>query len=298
MSSCKTLTWGLLAVLMAMNGTARVALGLDVSEDFDGSWTGNVGGSYPVYKSNESNVWLVSEYGEAVRVGGEGTNGTYAARFTTLAGSRSSGDLVLHPQFWGAQYKDVYLRFYLRRSSNYQWWRPCGLQKLAYLGPGDTKPWRMMLGSKNYGTDGGNVGQLGFDDIHHACYPYDTVNECDVGEVAEDVAKPISNNQWYCVEWNVSLGDNGAGGGDDRVRLWVDDDLSMDRPNMSNPGGNGSSINYLYMNMYHGGGDNCPTSSVTMYTYIDDLVVSDSRIGCGAAPASPSAPTGVQLIID
>ena len=99
----------------------------------------------------------------------------------------------------------------------------------------------------------------------------------------------IQPGQWYCFElrWTQS----------GICQLWIDDVLRIDRSGLGvSPGG----VTQFTVSGYYNSSEGQPASCTgqvpcgvpqLQYRWIDDIVVSTERIGCGASPPPPPPPT-------
>ena len=89
-----------------------------------------------------------------------------------------------------------------------------------------------------------------------------------------DYRGSLQNNRWYCIETYVKM--NTPGRSDGVLRGWVDGYLAMESDSMEFRTSPDLRIEEYWLNFYYGGREVAPNE---MYIYLDNLVLSTSRIG-------------------
>ena len=88
--------------------------------------------------------------------------------------------------------------------------------------------------------------------------------------------------KWYCVETEVKL--NTPGRSDGWARLWVDGALKAEKTNISNRGTKTVGLNMVLFGGWYsnsaGGKNPQPNPESASIRYIDDIAISDNRVGC------------------
>lgn len=233
-----------------------------------------------------------SRGGRFVRATGVGVGGSGAMRARFNAGDVNAGSLKLafgrtpdsyfRPVDGGtANYREIYWRFYLRNEPG---WTGGGGDKLARAVVFAGSNWSEALiahvwsggAGNNYlvldpasGTDTqGNVRTTKYNDFANLRWLGAQVGKTPLFDAAHV-------GQWYCVEARVRVNDPGQSNG--VFELWINGNLEARATNL-NWVGNYSAygINALFLENYWSDG-----SPRQQERYIDNLVVSTQRIGCG-----------------
>lgn len=181
-------------------------------------------------------------------------------------------------------YRDIYWRLYLRNDSA---WTGGGGDKLSRAQVLASPAWGQAMGAPVWSTGGTLPGAN-----YLAIDPYSgtdpagtltTVTYNDFPHLrwlgAARGATPIFDQshagKWYCVEAHVRL--NGAGQSDGVFELWIDDWLEARRTDLNWVGRfSDYGLNTVFFENYWNAG-----SPVTQYRYIDNIIVSTRRVGCG-----------------
>lgn len=242
--------------------------------------------------------------GNFARVAGVGTNGSEGMQATYTPGNSNAGSLHLAfgngpdssymiPVDAGTKnYTDLYWRLYVK---NQPGWQGDGADKLAraivfaksdwseaaigHVWSGGTGNVYLMLDPAS-GTDtSGNLQASGYNDVNNFRW---------LG--AQPSNTPIFNStnvgQWYCVEAHMKLNSPGQSNG--VFEMWINSNLEAQETGL-NWLGNYSAygINGLFIENYWNAGP-----PVTENRYLDNIVVSTQRIGCGQAGNVSSGNTG------
>ncbi len=87
----------------------------------------------------------------------------------------------------------------------------------------------------------------------------------------------LENNRWYCIEQQSRL--NTPGTNDGSLRGWVDGQLVFEKSDVRMRDVDTLKIETVWLNLYYGG---TWTAKSDYHVYIDDVVISKSRIGLAA----------------
>lgn len=103
-------------------------------------------------------------------------------------------------------------------------------------------------------------------------------------------SKAIILGTTQCIEWELDRGS--PGGADGVVRVWIDGTLTVEYTNLRIAKSTEGGTAWNNVTYYSQGGYGT--------RYIDDLVVGNTRIGCGVTPSSgdttaPNTPTGLSI---
>ncbi|HJX18596.1 MAG TPA: hypothetical protein VJ437_10415 [Acidiferrobacterales bacterium] len=183
--------------------------------------------------------------------------------------------------------REVYVRIYHLAALDFAW--NININKLLYVnssGPGSL-PNVKITGARNsdYYNDYGVWPQEGEFLLAGQLPTYLGQN---TGPAEAAIAK---KGTWQCIEYRMVLGTPGTSDG--HLQLWVDDVLVMDYPNVANSSWVGD-IREVQLSGYYGGGGNILSQAQSRW--VDDIVVSTSRIGCaGADTLAPAAPTNLSV---
>lgn len=233
--------------------------------------------------------------GRFVRATGVGVGGSGAMRARFNAGDVNAGSLKLafgrtpgsyfRPVDSGsANYREVYWRFYLRNAPG---WTGGGGDKLARAVIFAGSNWSEALiahvwsggSGGNYlvldpasGTDAqGNVRTTKYNDFANLRWLGAQVGKTPIFDAAHV-------GQWYCIETRVRVNDPGQSNG--VFELWINGNLEARATNLNWVGSYSAyGINALLLENYWNNG-----SPRQQERYIDNLVVSTQRIGCGESP--------------
>lgn len=183
--------------------------------------------------------------------------------------------------------REAYVRIYHLTAPDFIW--NTNINKLLYVnssGPG-TLPNVKITGDRNsdYYNDYGVYPRDG--EFLLAGQLPQTYFGQNTGSAEAAIAK---KGVWQCIEYHINLGILGVNDG--HLQLWVDDVLVMDYPNLQN--GNWGDIHDVQLSGYYGGGGNVLLQAQSRW--VDDIVVSTSRIGCvGSDTLAPAAPTNLTV---
>jgi hypothetical protein len=97
-----------------------------------------------------------------------------------------------------------------------------------------------------------------------------------------------TTNTWHCTE--IEIKHNTPGNANGTVRMWVNDSLALEHANVKLRD-DAVSWNALMLNGWYDTGSGVPRDQ---HSWIDQVVVSSSRIGCGSSPVVPSPPQNLQ----
>ena len=181
-------------------------------------------------------------------------------------------------------YRDIYWRMYVKYDSS---WTGGGGDKMSRAQALVSPTWQQAMGAPvwsaggkqpgaNYlaidpysGTDAaGTVVTSTYNDFPHLRW---------LGAVSArtPIFDPAHVGRWYCVEAHVRLNDPGLSNG--VFELWTDDWLEAREANLDWVGAfSGYGVNTLFVENYWNAG-----SPATQSRYVDNLVISTRRIGCG-----------------
>jgi hypothetical protein len=232
------------------------------------------------------------------RVDSVGVLGSTGMRVRFKKGQVDAGSLKLafgrtpsaymHPVDSGATvYRDIYWRVYLRNDSA---WTGGGGDKLSRAQVLTSPTWKQAMGAPvwsghslpgaNYlvidpysGTDtNGTVMTTTYNDFPHLRW-------LGAARGATPIFDQSHVGKWYCVEAHVHLNDAGQANG--TFELWIDDWLEARRTDLNWVGRfTDYGLNTVFFENYWNTG-----SPVTQSRYMDNIVVSTQRIGCGRLPS-------------
>ena len=178
----------------------------------------------------------------------------------------------------GKEPEEVFFRYYLRFSDD---WKPVRGGKLP--GIGGTYGRAGWGGRKVNGTDGWSARGLfeglkeGRTPIGFYCYHADMKGKYgDNWEWDHDGFSGLENNRWYCVEQQARL--NTPAKNDGILRGWIDGTLVFEKTDVRMRDVSTLKIETIWLNLYYGGSWTAPDD---FHVYIDDVAISDRRIGFG-----------------
>ena len=190
---------------------------------------------------------------------------------------------------------NVYIRWYQKWSRTWKW--PSDQQKFIKIkGPGSSQNFETVFGNnyinltKNSPPPKANLNQT---------YVFSDWSKEETDWRKDDSIPDNSNfrfntNQWYCIETMVKSSTLKDSKGE--FAYWVNDDLKFHLKNSYNyvEGGDPARPKYAGINsvemqhvMQQSGG---ARTTVDMPTWMDNIVVSDQRIGCTGTPVAPPKP--------
>ena len=176
----------------------------------------------------------------------------------------------------GSEPEEVYFRYYLRLADD---WRPERGGKLP--GIGGTYGRAGWGGRKVDGTDGWSARGLfrgqndGRTPIGFYCYHADMRGKYGDNWVWDrDGFSGLENNRWYCIEQHVKM--NTPRMKDGVLRGWIDGKLVFEKADVRMRDVENLKVETVWINVYHGG---TWTATADHHLYIDDVVISRSRIG-------------------
>ena len=266
-----------------------------------------VGGSDLGGSRFKNNGWAVSDFPSfSVVQTAEKFDGTRGIAMITFA--NTSGGTFMDTVFPdGVPRRTIYYRWYTKYSSNYVWSpeatkhnETLGLDPA--VGPGAEYGVFNFVGA--FGTPrqplftrAYSVGCLASPPILTECNDRPNMN----GGFAQ-----FNVNQWYCLEARITQ-NTGATANDgyfqgwiDGVQYWEYPNINMQSQHQANPKHFGILIT-PYWNCVPGGplGTDCSQSPHPQITrYMDNIIVSDARIGClGAIPPTPPPTTPCCLTV-
>jgi hypothetical protein len=106
----------------------------------------------------------------------------------------------------------------------------------------------------------------------------------------------INRGEWHMYEVEIDLGTQGSANG--AVRLWIDDVLVAQRANVNLTPKSDATIGEIWVGGWYSGASPSPSPA---RRYIDDIVVSDQKIGFGSGsgggntPIAPMPPTNISV---
>lgn len=239
--------------------------------------------------------------GNFVRVAAVGVDGTSGMRATFGSGLSNAGSLKLAfgqtpDAYFNAvddgttRYRDVYWRMYVRNASD---WTGGGGDKLSRAIVFANSSWaeaaighvwssgsghNFLMIDPASGTDAaGTLQTTQYNDFDNLRWIGGSVG-----------STPIFNSanigQWHCVEAHMRLNDAGQSNG--VFEMWIDDNLDARSIGLNWLGSYSAyGINALFIENYWNAG-----SPQDQSRYIDNIVVSTERIGCGESPGTPPPP--------
>ena len=187
----------------------------------------------------------------------------------------------------GSEPEEVYLRYYLRFSGDWQTIQGGKLPGIA--GTYGRAGWG---GRKVNGTDGWSArGSFNIEPaagnplagrIPIGSYVYHAGMPGDYGDIwiwLEGYEGILVKDRWYCLEQYVKL--NSPGQADGILRAWVDGRPAFEKTNIRYRDVASLKIERVWMNIYHGG--KLPTDR-DVHAYIDNVVISRQYVGPMAKP--------------
>jgi hypothetical protein len=172
---------------------------------------------------------------------------------------------------------NVWIRFWYRRSTDYIA-ASNGITKFFYLrntGSGASPVWEQDYFGKFWlaAQFGGSMFCPTSNRVDGACNYYSNTGN----------NPPFAADTWYCVELHTDLGT--IGNADGTIEAWVNGVKTMDHvnvPMMASPTSLVNLGNYVQW-------------GTSGSSYIDDLAVGNTQIGCGAPPSIPSPPANLTV---
>ncbi len=251
----------------------------------------------------EDSATLSSDYfeynddaGQFVPVAGEGVSGGHAMRAQWEAGDSDAGDLKvtfgrnpLGSSIANTQdFREIYWRMYLRTGPGWSG-APYKLSRATALVDGN---WSQSFIAHVW-TDGADTlaidpasGVTAAGQLATTAYnDFDNLRWLGVRQGATPVFASSRADQWQCIEAHVKLDRSGASDGE--FDLWIDGNLDAQISGLNWLGAYADyGINAVFVENHWN--DGAPGSRVR---YLDNLVISTSRIGCGGnAGGLPVAP--------
>ena len=259
----------------------------------------------------ESDSSLEGNYFEVSRVSGFGVSGesflggSHALKSTYVSGRGEHGNIKLSfgrtpisgkPTLnSGTDYKEVYWRIYMRMDENwagngFKLMRAISFARSDWTQSMIAHVWQDSGASRGIaidpvsGVDGASVITSGYNDFSNMKW---------LGMVSASTQIYSSSrvgDNWECIEARVKL--NSKGQRDGVFQLWINGELEAARTDLDWHGSYSSyGINAIFLENYNGGED-----SGTHSRYMDNFVVSTSRIGClGAVVSPPLAPSNMSV---
>jgi hypothetical protein len=214
------------------------------------------------------------------RVTGEAANGSASLQLTYDEGQVEAGWLI---KVEDAGYPErVFYRWYHKFKGNYTSFPP----KMARIGYRDRSTWDRIF-SINSWVSGSNpvLDVYAQNSSQGPWLPVATSSYDLIGSLGE----------WVCFEVEVKL--NAQGVADGFYRMWINDELSVERLNVDLRGSASHKINEIMLDGYWNGG-----APAALSRYYDNFVISTSKIGMldiapqATSPAlSPGGFSGVVL---
>lgn len=187
----------------------------------------------------------------------------------------------------------VYIRWYQKWSSNWIW--PGDQQKLAKVkGPEQSQnfkqSWRNNFINLTKRTPNSTLNETYvFADLAATGESPSDWRQTDSDSATRNF--PLERNRWYCIE--IYVKSNTPGRNDAEFAYWIDDDRKFYLTNSFNRGTSTRGITTVELqHVLQTGGSPNPIDTPT---WMDNVVVSDQRIGCGDVPgeAKPQPPSNV-----
>lgn len=179
----------------------------------------------------------------------------------------------------------IYTRFLIRFSPNYQHDMRCGLQKILYHALPTGNDGRMLLGINRLNQIPGHSGEP----VTTGVFQYDTLGHHvhAINEAGGDIAKPILGNVWYSVEFMTNYIDSTH----NQTKIWIDGELVMTSNNDLTGDTPGYTAYSVVQPAFEFGGSGTPTvcvwNSVEQWVDVDNYVISTAYIGPPAGFLGP-----------
>jgi len=173
----------------------------------------------------------------------------------------------------GSEPEEIYFRYYLRFSSN---WNPVRGGKLPGIsGTYGRAGWggRPSNGRNGWSARGQFKGQkAGKTPIGFYCYHADMKGRYGSAWIWEnDKLGYLENNRWYCLEQYAKM--NTPGRNDGILRAWVDGRLAFDKTDIRMRDLPDLKIECIWLNIYHGGTWSAQSDDSL---FIDNIVIANS----------------------
>lgn len=189
---------------------------------------------------------------------------------------------------------NVYVRWYQKWGANWIW--PGDQQKLIKI-----KGWEQSQNFKiSWSNDFINLTKRSPDGMSNEAYVFSALNpgEKNSDYLMADSDQQTSNyklekNRWYCIE--VMVKSNTPGQNNAEFAYWIDGGLKFHLTNTNNRGSSTGGINTIELQHVLQDEYNAP-SSVDTPTWMDNIAISDTKIGCLGA-AAPKVPENVIKVI-
>lgn len=199
--------------------------------------------------------------------------------------------------------RNLYVRWYQKWSKSWEW--PTDQQKLLkYGGKGQGGTFSLTGGSsinlvKKTPPPKGNLTQTYVSASHRDTETMYRLND----SIPDNENYGFDINRWYCIETMIKSSPFKESKGE--FAYWVNDDLKL---HLKNSFSFVEGANSTYPNYYADGGGyytgvemqhvmqqkNGENITVDMPTWIDNIVLSDQRIGCSGSPVAPPNPPQLQ----
>ena len=216
--------------------------------------------------------------------------GTQSLEWVYLNNVDSSGFTY---KFLSQNYTELYLRWYLRLSSNWVG-TGCAGGQCNTKGP--------IVNGSGFSLGSAVYHMQDSQNVNSPNYGIKTTKETNWDDtlIFQNVGTPVTwqNDRWYCVESHVKLNTPGQANG--LAEMWIDDNQVINSPNhefigssLSDPSPSNYHWNFLFWS-----GSKYPSSAGTQYRWYDNIIASSQRIGCfGTGPSTLNAPTNLQVTI-
>jgi hypothetical protein len=184
------------------------------------------------------------------------------------------------------QPEEMYLRYYLRFGNDFD--TVDGGKMPGFAGTYGEGGWgeRRATGTNGWSARGGFEKPDAQNRIQYSFYIYHVNAPSVHGErfrwSERALLKP---NRWYCIEEYIKL--NAPNRNDGVLRGWVDGELAFEKSDLRFRTTRDLRIEEVWMNVYHGGS---ATAIHDHHLYIDDVVISEQRIGPGPPPGNLRRP--------
>ena len=136
--------------------------------------------------------------------------------------------------------------------------------------------------------------EIGDGEIQLIAYPYHYDIPSEFANCGENiVVGTLDDNTWYTIKMYVKMNtvNNNGGINNGILRVWLNDELEVNRTNMKFIDDTSATITELWLDNYFGGGNKSPQ---TQYVYIDNVIAATTEMGVSIKPVV-AQPTGYYL---
>ena len=211
----------------------------------------------------------VSDRGMAVSAD-DAFDGSHSLKQTYAQGQVDAGWVS---KFASGGFPDrVFVRWYHKFETGFQGY-PAKMARIRYRNP----DWRGPLAVHCWAA-GDNSGRMALDVRAEDSHQRNSAGFLPIALTRFTFANPTNIGRWVCFEMEVQL--NTPGKTDGHYRLWIDDQLEVERMNVDLRGNRTYKINEIMLDCYWNDGSPRPQSR-----YYDAFVISRAKIG----PARPAS---------